>query len=783
MAVRKKRSPARGRKTSGRKPRTRKGRRRQKKTRGWWKLGLGLLVLFGLLMGAYSVYLGKTVRVKFEGKRWAAPARIYARPLELYAGASVSAAQLKAELEFLGYRNVAKVSGPAQWSQRGGRFTVYTRDFAFWDGSEPGRALSVDTNASGVTRIRSGTKGVDLLRLEPALVGSIYPSHNEDRVLVQRADLPDDLVNGLLAIEDRRFFEHGGVDVRGIARALWANIQAGRTVQGGSTLTKQLVKNFVLTPERSLWRKVNEALMALIVDARYGKDEILEAYANEIFLGQEGGRAIHGFGLGAHFYFNRPLRELRLHESALLVGLVKGASYYNPRRNPERALERRNLVIDQMQAQGFITQAEAGKARQQKLGISAGGAANGHRVPAFVDLVRRQLRRDYREEDLTSEGLRIFTTLDPWVQQRAASALSSRLQKIEQGRRIAKGSLQGAMVVVSAQNGEVQALVGGRDAGFAGFNRALDAVRPIGSLVKPAVYLAALSMPERYTLSTLIEDKAVDMTLRGGQRWQPRNYDHQLHGEVPLHEALAKSFNLATVNMGMDVGLKRVVSTLRALGVKRDIDAYPSLLLGALSLSPLEVAQVYQSLAAGGFNSPLRAIRAVLDDEQEQLQRYPLTVDQAADPAAVFLLTRNLVEVAESGTGAGLRNLLPQGLQVAGKTGTTNELRDSWFAGFSADRVAVAWVGRDDNAPTGLTGSQGAMPVWADLMRSIDNLSLQMVPPPGIEYHWVDRAGRLSAETCEGAVAFPYIAGSQPLERSDCTGQQGLGGFLEGLFN
>ena len=338
-------------------------------------------------------------------------------------------------------------------------------------------------------------------------------------------------------------------------------------------------------------------------------------------------------------------------------------------------------------------------------------------------------------------------------------------------------------MVVSAQNGEVQALVGGRDAGFAGFNRALDAVRPIGSLVKPAVYLAALSLPERYTLSTLIEDKAVDMTLRGGQRWQPRNYDHQLHGEVPLHEALARSFNLATVNMGMDVGLKRVVSTLRALGVKRDIDAFPSLLLGALSLSPLEVAQVYQSLAAGGFNSPLRAIRAVLDDEQEQLQRYPLTVTQAADPAAVFLLTRNLVEVTESGTGAGLRHLLPQGLQVAGKTGTTNELRDSWFAGFSADRVAVAWVGRDDNAPTGLTGSQGAMPVWADLMRGIDNLSLQMTPPPGIEYHWVDRAGRLSAETCEGAVAFPYIAGSQPVERSDCTEQQGLGGFLEGLFN
>jgi penicillin-binding protein 1B len=784
MATKKKRTVRRGKAGARRSTGARKTRKRQKKkSRGWWKAGLGLLVLLGLLLGGYTLYLGKTVRVKFEGKRWAVPAQIYARPLDLYAGANVTPEQFQNELQFLGYRQVAKVSGPAQWSQKGGRFRVHTRDFVFPDGGETGREIVVHSGASGVTRMRSGGKDIDLLRLEPALVGSIYPAHNEDRVLVQRSDLPEDLVNGLLAVEDRRFFEHAGIDLRGIARAVLANIRAGRAVQGGSTLTQQLVKNFILTAERSLWRKANEALMALIVDARYGKDEILEAYANEIFLGQEGGRAIHGFGLGARFYFNRPLQELRLHESALLVALVKGASYYNPRRNPQRALERRNLVIDRMLAQGFVTEAGAEKARVQDLGVTARGALHGHRVPAFVDLVRRQLRRDYREEDLTSEGLRIFTTLDPWVQQRAAVALSKRLHKIEKSRRIEQGTLQGSLVVVSAQHGEVQALVGGRDAGFAGFNRALDAVRPIGSLVKPAVYLAALSQPNRYTLSTLIEDKAVDMTLPGGQRWQPRNYDRKLHGEVPLHSALARSFNLATVNLGMDIGLRAVVSTLRSLGVSREINAYPSLLLGALSLSPLEVAQVYQSLAAGGFQSPLRAIRAVLDAEQSQLQRYPLTVTQAADPAAVFLLTRNLVEVTESGTGAALRWLLPKGMQLAGKTGTTNDLRDSWFAGFSADRVAVAWVGRDDNAPTGLTGSQGAMPVWADLMRGVDNMALQLIPPPGIEYHWVDAEGRLAAQTCEGAVAFPYIAGSQPDEPSDCTEKKGLGGFLNGLFD
>ncbi len=394
------------------------------------------------------------------------------------------------------------------------------------------------------------------MRLEPALVGSIYPAHSEDRVLVRRAEIPDHLVQGLLAVEDRRFFEHAGVDIRGIARALLANLRAGETVQGGSTLTQQLVKNFILTPERSLSRKFNEAMMALIVEARYDKDEILEAYANEIFLGQEGARAIHGFGLAAYFYFNRPLRELRLHETALLVGLVKGASYYNPRRHPQRALQRRDLVIGQMQAQGFLTDQQAEAARQQPLGVSARGAAHGQRVPAFVDLVRRQLRRDYREEDLTSEGMRIFTTLDPWVQQQAAAVLGARLAKIEKSRGIGRGSLQGALIVAAAQNGEIQALIGDRDADYAGFNRALDAIRPIGSLVKPAVYLAALQRSEKYTLTSLIDDRPVDLKMPNGQRWQPQNYDRKVHGSVMLHEALARSLNLATVNLGLEVGLR-----------------------------------------------------------------------------------------------------------------------------------------------------------------------------------------------------------------------------------
>jgi penicillin-binding protein 1B len=744
--------------------------------RRWLKPVVALTVLLVLVLGGYAVHLGKTVRVKFDGKRWAEPARIYARPLELYAGTPVSAEQLRAELAFLGYRQVERVAGPAQWSSEGRRFHVHTRDFRFPDGAETGRSVVLTAGRDRIERIvtAGGGREVDLLRLEPALVGSIYPAHSEDRVLVQHGDLPGHLVQALLAVEDRRFFDHPGIDLRGIARALVANLRAGRAVQGGSTLTQQLVKNFILGPERTLWRKFNEALMSLIVESRYAKDEILEAYANEIFLGQDGGRAIHGFGLAAYFYFNRPLTELALHETALLVGMVRGASYYNPRRHPERALERRNLVIDQMAGQGFVDAQQAEAAKQRPLGVTAAGNAPGYRVPAFVELVRRQLRRDYREEDLTSNGLRVFTTLDPWVQRAASRALHERLARIERDRGIASGSLQGAVVVTSVQDGEVLAVVGGRDAAFAGFNRALDAVRPIGSLVKPVVYLSALAIPERYTLTTPVEDAAVDMTLRGGQRWQPKNYDREVHGRVPLHEALARSLNLATVRLGMDVGLGPVIATLRGLGVRREIDPYPSLLLGALSLSPLEVTQVYQGLAAGGFRSPLRAIRAVIDAERQPLSRFPLTVTQAADPAVVYLLTRNLVEVTERGTGASLRRWLPDGVAVAGKTGTTNDLRDSWFAGYGADRVAVVWVGRDDNAPIGLSGATGALPVWGDLVQGMSIKGLRAVPPAGVDYHWVDRNGRLAAADCVDVLALPYIAGSQPRVLSDCVDAPGV---------
>jgi len=417
------------------------------------------------------------------------------------------------------------------------------------------------------------------------------------------------------------------------------------------------------------------------------------------------------------------------------------------------------------------------------LGVVKGGRRSSVRHPAFIDLVRRQLQRDYREEDLTSEGLRIFTTLDPWAQRILDRELPAGLQQIEKARRMSDGTLEGAAVVVSPQGGEVRALIGGRKAGFAGFNRALDAVRPIGSLIKPVVYLLALSRPDRYTLVTRLRDEPVRLEEATGRVWQPRNYDRKSHGLVSLHRALALSYNLATVRLGLDLGPDAVVELLRHMGLRRPVEPLPSLLLGSLSLSPLEVAQLYQVFASGGFRTPLRAIREITDAQGRPLQRYPLEVEQVADAGPVYLLNRNLVEVMREGTGKGIRGYLPKELEVAGKTGTTNELRDSWFAGFSGDWLAVVWVGRDDNKPAGLTGSSGALRLWGRIMKALKPRSLGLLPPEEVVYVWIDpKTGYLSSERCPGAIAMPFIRGSEPRLRADCYDEPKKTGFLQRLF-
>lgn len=779
MARRSKTSPKKSRKVSRTKAkRSRRSGSRKALRRFLW-YGAGALAL--LLLG-YGLYLDFTVREQFQGRRWELPARVYARPLELYPGRALSPADLVHELELLRYQRSRQATEAGSYARNGERIELTTRAFRYWDGSESAQRVRVSFDAGQVRALTDGQgRSLALVRLDPVLIGSIYPAHNEDRVLVKLEEVPTLLTRALIAVEDRSFHEHHGLAPAAIARALWANLRAGHTVQGGSTLTQQLVKNFYLSNERTLLRKANEAAMALLLELHYDKNEILEAYLNEVYLGQDGRRSINGFGLGSFFYFERPLQQLRAHEVALLVGMIKGPSYYDPRRHPQRALQRRNLVLQLMADQGVLDPAEARRAQQQPLGVTSEPPSGTTLYPNFVDLVRRQLRRDYRDEDLTSEGLQIFTTLDPILQRQAERAVAEQLQRLEGGAARPAGSLQGAVVAVRPGNGEVTALVGGRDNEYAGFNRALDAVRPIGSLVKPAVYLTALQQPSRFTLATMLDDSPVRIKNADGSFWEPRNYDETFHGQVPLVMALAESYNVATVRLGMEMGVTNVLETLERLGVGRRLEAYPSLLLGAASLTPLEVTQVYQTIAANGFRTPLRSIRAVLDADSEPLSRYSLTVAREFDETSIHLLTRALEMVVQRGTARSLGATFGAGF--AGKTGTTDDSRDSWFAGFGEDYLAVVWIGRDDNRSTGLTGSSGALPVWRALALQAQPLPLQPGAPADVEQAWIDPANGLLAEReCPDALQLPFAQGSVPQQHSPCVSEREESNWFRRLF-
>ena len=780
-------------KTAGKKPTVRKktASRRSSQSRakkpGLFsqirRYALMLTVLGIVSVGLYSIYLSQVVTIKFEGKRWAVPARVFARSLELYAGASITPEMLKAELNRLGYRHQKQPSQAGTWGKSGNTFRINTRDFQFWDETVLAQRLRVQTSAERIESIiDSKGREVALVRLEAPVIDSIYPSHNEDRVLLKYDDIPEQLIKALLAIEDRDFYSHHGVSPKSILRAILANFRSGQIVQGGSTLTQQLAKNFFLSSERTIIRKINEALMALIIDARYEKDDILEAYANEIYLGQDGKRAIHGFGLASRFYFNIPVNELDLSRIALLAGIIKGPSYYDPRRHPQRALKRRNLVIDVMQQQGMVDKTVAEKAKKADLGLNDNAKGKKRGYPAFVQLVRQQLKRDYREEDLTSEGLRIFTTLDPWVQQQADRHAEATLSRLEKQKKLPVGSLEVGSVIARVSSGEIVALIGGRESRYLGFNRALDAVRPIGSLVKPLVYLTALMQPQRYSLISQLKDEPVTLKQQDGSLWTPKNYDGKSHGNVSLINALAYSYNQATVNLGLEIGVEKVIDTLNMAGINRDIKPYPSMLLGALALSPYEVTQMYQTLASGGFYSPLRAISEVLDKNNQPLQRYPLTVKQALPDTPVYLLNTALQSVVNVGTAKSLKAKFPIDYQFAGKTGTTNDLRDSWYAGFSGDLVGAVWVGRDDNKKAGLTGAGGAMQVWGDIFRRINPEPLVLYPTADTEMVLIDETNGLRAsDSCENTVRVPFLRGNGPDRESPCVEKSK--GFFERLFD
>ncbi len=743
----------------------------------FWSITLTVLSAAVIGGAAWYVYLDHLVSGQFEGRRWTLPAHVYASPLEMYAGLQLTQADVKHELERLQYRRVERLERPGTYHQQGARLDVALRPAVFADETRPAFILSIQCGASAIDSLRdSSGQEVPIVRLEPLMIGSIFPIHGEDRIVVTPDEVPPLLPAALKAVEDRKFDRHHGVDPEALLRALWVDMRAGQFEQGGSTLTQQLVKSYFLDPRRDVSRKVREAVMAFALESHFSKADLMNAYINEIFLGQDGDRAIHGFGLASQFYFGKPLPELDLSEIAVMVAIVRGPSYYDPRRHAKRAQARRDLVLKLMAEQRVITQQQAQAAIAKPLGVLARGA--GSYYPGYLDFVRRVLRRDYREEDLTKAGLRIYTSLEPRAQEQAEQALDRELTRLDKGK-YPSASLEGAVVVTTPQSGDVIAIVGGRNVAFDGFNRALDGRRPLGSLIKPFIYLTALETG-RYNAATVIQDQPVQIRLANGEQWRPENFTRQTYGPVPLVHALAESLNLATVGLGMDVGLPKIAQTLQRFGLEQPVPQVPSMLLGAVEVTPLEAAQLYNGLANGGFRNPLRAVRAVISDDGKAIKAFPLQVTPVAPPEAVYAVDRMMEQVMERGTGRAARPVLPASLVVAGKSGTSSDLRDSWFAGFSGSHVVVVWVGYDADLPTGLTGSTGALPVWARLMAGMQETSWDAPMPESLAETWVDYATgeRVEKGCSQDAVPIAVPVGTQLPMKAGC-GQNALQGIVE----
>jgi penicillin-binding protein 1B len=719
-----------------------------------------LAVLVGL--AGYLFYLDRVISETFEGRRWSVPAVVYAEPLELYPGATLSISDVGAELSRLGYEQRASKLLPGTYQRSSGKLTIHLRSFQFMERNRIGQRIVLGfTNGRIETIADSLGRPIPLIRLDPVTIGSFFPSHGEDRLVLTPEQVPALLREALKAVEDRNFDSHVGFDVRGIARAFWVNVTSGELKQGGSTLTQQLVKSYFLDNRRTLGRKLRELAMAVILDARFDKEDLLNAYINEIYLGQDGRRAVHGFGLGAQFYFNRPLVELNVAEIATLIAVIRGPSYYNPFRQAERTRARRDLVLDKMLESKLIDAAEHQRSQQMPLQVVQGARRGGAYYPAFMDMVRLGLT-SLTSENLTAQGLRVFTTLQPRTQDAVEQSVAETLQTLETNRELAPGLLQAAVIISNTQTGEVAALSGGRHAGIDGFNRALNARRPVGSLLKPVVYLTALE--QGFHLASIIDDEPVALQLPNGSTWEPGNFDHTSHGPVPLVRALGDSLNLATVQLGLQLGVDTVAARFETLTGKPPVNHYPSFLLGAESLSPARVSELYGMFASNGFYTPPKAVIAVLDDQGVPVSRHHFQVEQRIASETAQALSRALEIVMQQGTGKSSRY---SQLGVAGKTGTSDDFRDSWFAGYDDSLLTVVWVGNDDNAPTGLTGATGALKVWDNIM---GRLAVQpLTPNPNTELVSIEYlTGLLAHESCATVVQVPLPNGTTLQDKPGC---------------
>jgi penicillin-binding protein 1B len=743
-------------------------RTRSLASRAWPWLRIPFWIGMGLLFGfvlPYTLVLNKRVQDRFNDLVFAVPTRVYARALPLAAGTPMTPAALELELTFSGYSDDGHGKVAGSWARKGASYTIASRGYAGPNGGELPKRIEVSLGSGSVRSVEDAAhKPIAMAHLDPARIATLYGATQEERRFVHLADVPQLLVSGLQAVEDRNFNHHIGIDFGAIVRAAFANLRAGHTVQGGSTLTQQLVRNLFLSRDQNMARKVNEALMSLLLEAHYSKGRIMEAYVNDVFLGQQGGQAVHGFAAASEFYFARRLEDLRPQEIALLVGMVKGPSYYDPRRSPKRAIARRNLVLQEFFDTNLITAGQLNAAQAAPLDVVSNGQLPHNRFPAFMDLVRLQITADFDEKALREGNLSIFTTLDPAAQLYAEQAITSTLKSL--GKR--GDGIQAAGVVTDAHSGNVLAVVGSKTPGDPGFNRALDARRQVGSTIKPFVYLVALAQPERWNLATLLDDSPISMRQQNGSLWQPQNDDHRSHDPLTMVDALAHSWNLATIHLGLSVGLPRIQSFLESFGLT-DVNPSPSLLIGAIDLAPLQVANLYQYLAADGHAVPLLAVSGVLDGNGRTIKRYQVQGGKGEYQEAVRLTTWAMQQVTEYGTASAIGNSGLASLHAAGKTGTSNDMRDSWFTGFTGEHLAVFWMGRDDNKPTTLFGASGGLRAWRYLFAKLPTRPLSAAPGEGLEMAWINPADNKRTESqCSGAQQVPVVAGSLAGDTEGC---------------
>ncbi len=722
-------------------PRNGKGKgRKPRGKRGWFWLLLKLFIVFVVLMAIYGVYLDQKIRSRIDGKVWQLPAAVYGRMVNLEPDMSITKNEMVKLLEATQYRQVSKMTRPGEFTVQSNSIEMIRRPFDFPDSKEGQvRArLTFDGDRLDTIENMDNNRQFGFFRLDPRLITMLSSANGEQRLFVARNGFPDLLVDTLLATEDRHFYEHDGISLYSIGRAVLANLTAGRTVQGASTLTQQLVKNLFLSSERSYWRKANEAYMAVLMDARYSKDRILELYMNEVYLGQSGDNEIRGFPLASLYYFGRPVEELSLDQQALLVGMVKGASIYNPWRNPKLALERRNLVLRLLQQQQVIDQELYDMLSARPLGVQPRGGVISPQ-PAFMQLVRQELQSKLGDKVKDLSGVKIFTTFDSVAQDAAEKAAVEGIPALKKQRKLS--DLETAMVVVDRNSGEVRAMVGGAEPQFAGYNRAMQARRSIGSLAKPATYLTALSQPNQYRLNTWIADAPISLRQPNGQVWSPQNDDKQFSGQVMLVDALTRSMNVPTVNLGMSLGLPAIVDTWQKLGVSKDqLHPVPAMILGALNLTPIEVAQAFQTIASGGNRAPLSALRSVIAEDGSVLYQSFPQAERAVPAQAAYMTLWTMQQVVQRGTGRQLGAKYP-GLHLAGKTGTTNNNVDTWFAGIDGREVVITWVGRDNNQPTKLYGASGAMSIYQRYLANQSPVPLNLVAPEDIVDMGVDSSG------------------------------------------